>query len=116
MDSIIKERIFKPELLNRFDGTIIFHPLATEHLEKIARLQLQKFADRLAEKGMSLIVNDQLVNYLMKFGSDPKFGARPMNRAIQDKIEQAVANKMISGDIKAGSSIELTEKDLSGTV
>ncbi len=112
IDAIIQAHIFKPELINRFDGTIIFHPLTADNLEKIARLQLKKLADRLAERGLNFIITDELVNYLLKFGSDPKFGARPMNRAIQDSIEQAVANKMISGDFKAGSEIRLTEKDL----
>lgn len=116
IDSIIQSHIFKPELLNRFDGTIIFHPLTNNDLEKIARIQLNNFAKRLAERGLNFIVNDDVVNYVLKFGTDPKFGARPMNRAIQDKIEQVVANKMISGDIRSGESIKLTEKDFGGTI
>lgn len=112
IEEIIKSHVMKPELLNRFDGVIIFHPLGNEHLEKIARLQLEKLEKRLAEKGIYLVINDELIKYLMKYGTDPKFGARPMNRAIQDKIEQAIAEKMIRGEAKPGSEITLTEKDL----
>ena len=112
MDSLIATHTFKPELLNRFDGVIIFHPLGIDHLEKIARLQLEKLKDRLAERGMNLIINDDLVKYLMTYGTDPKFGARPMNRAIQDKIEQVIAEKMIRGTLAPGSEIALTALDL----
>jgi ATP-dependent Clp protease ATP-binding subunit ClpC len=112
IDSIISAHIMKPELLNRFDGVIIFHPLGPEHLEKIARLQLEKLKTRLAERGLNLAITDDLVSYLMHYGMDPKFGARPMNRAIQDKIEQIIAEKMIRGDISPGAEIALTSADL----
>ncbi|MCC2630460.1 MAG: hypothetical protein K0S38_269 [Candidatus Paceibacter sp.] len=113
VDSLIKAHVFKPELLNRFDGVIIFHPLDVTHLEKIARLQLEKLKARLAERGINLAVTDDLVTYLMKYGTDPKFGARPMNRAIQDKIEQVIAEKMIRGDIIPGAEVALNAGDLS---
>ncbi len=112
MDSLISTRMFKPELLNRFDGVIIFHPLGVDHLEKIARLQLEKLKSRLAERGINLLINDDLVKYLMTYGTDPKFGARPMNRAIQDKIEQVIAEKMIRGTVVPGSEVALTGADL----
>lgn len=112
IDAIVKARIFKPELINRFDGVIIFHPLATEQLSKIATLQLEKLKSRLGERGINLSVTPDLVNYVVRFGSDPKFGARPMNRAIQDKVEQVIAEKMIRGDIRPGSTVELTAEDL----
>ncbi len=112
IDSIIKAHIMKPELINRFDGVVIFHPLGKEHLEKIARLQLISLKKRLAERGINLAVNDELVTYLMAFGTDPKFGARPMNRAIQDKIEQVIAEKMLRGDIKPGQEVALKSGDL----
>ncbi len=112
VDAVIKAHIFKPELLNRFDGVIVFHPLSAEYLDKIARLQLERLKKRLAERGINLVINDELVKYLMTFGVDPKFGARPMNRAIQDKIEQVIAEKMIRGDIKPGGEVALSGTDL----
>ncbi len=112
VDAIIKAQIFKPELLNRFDGLIVFHPLAKEHLEKIAKLQLEKLKARIAPRGINLVINQDLINFVMKSGTDPKFGARPMNRAIQDKVEQIIAEKMIRGDFQAGSEIVLTQGEL----
>ncbi len=112
IESIIKAGIMKPELMNRFDGVIVFHPLASEHLEKIARLQLERLTKRLAERGIKLAVTDDLVKYVMSYGVDPKFGARPMNRAIQDKVEQVIADKMIRGEFRQGSEIRLETKDL----
>ena len=104
--------IFKPELLNRFDGVILFHPLSTENLQKIAALMLKKLQKRLAEKGIELVINDALLGAVMSAGTDPKFGARPMNRTIQEKVEQVIAQKIISGEAKAGSRVELTAAEL----
>lgn len=112
IESIIRSGIMKPELMNRFDGVIVFHPLGPIHLEKIARLQLEKLTKRLAERGIKLSVTDDLVKYVMTYGTDPKFGARPMNRAIQDKVEQVIADKMIRGEYRQGSEIKLESKDL----
>lgn len=112
VDGIIKKGIFKPELLNRFDGVIVFHPLKDEELAKVARLMLSKLESRLKEKGFGLDINDTLLNYLVKVGSDPKFGARPINRAIQEKVEQVIADKMLKGEIHPGSKISLGEGDL----
>ncbi len=112
MDAVIHAGIFKPELLNRFDGVIVFHPLAAEHLYKIAELQLIKLKKRLATRGINLKVNEDLIKYVTSYGTDPKFGARPMNRAIQDKVEQVIADKMIRGTYKQGSEIELSTIEL----
>lgn len=114
VDSIVKQGIFKPELLNRFDGVIVFHPLTDIDLREISQLMLQKLHGRLAERGMNLVVNDALINFVVSHGTDPKFGARPMNRAIQEKVEQLVADKIISGDIKPGSEIVLRAEDFNG--
>lgn len=112
IDSVVKARIFKPELVNRFDGVIVFHPLDTNQLEKIAELQLTKLKKRLLLRGFDLVINKELIQFIMNYGVDPKFGARPMNRAIQDKIEHIIADKMIRGEIKPGSEITLSRADL----
>lgn len=112
IDSMVQNHIFKAELLNRFDGIIAFHPLGTEHLLKIAELQLQKLKKRLAERGINLAITSELIEFLVKIGTDPKFGARPMNRAIQDKVEQVIAEKMLRREIKPGAEIRLTRADL----
>jgi ATP-dependent Clp protease ATP-binding subunit ClpA len=100
--------------LNRFDGIILFHPLEREHLEQVARLQLEQFAKRLKQKGITLTITPELVAYVVSAGSDPKFGARAMNRAIQENVEQAVARKIIAGSVKSGETISLSNADMLG--
>jgi len=112
IEEIIKRGRFKPELLNRFDGIILFHPLDMEHLKKIAALMLGDLKERLREKGVNLVVNEKLINYVAKEGYNPKFGARPMKRIIQEKVEQKIAEGLISGEIQKGSRVELDVKDL----
>lgn len=111
VDAIISQKIFTPELLNRFDGVILFHPLGDSELRKIAEISLSKLKGRLAEKGIDLIVNDELVNFVVSHGADPKFGARPINRAISEDIEQLIAKKIIAGSLKPGSDIIFDSKD-----
>lgn len=110
--SMIDEGIFKPELLNRFDGVVIFHPLSVESLRTIARLMLEKLNERLATKNITLNIDDPLIEFLVKKGQDPKFGARPLNRAIQDEIEELIAKRMIGGQVGSGDAVTLTAEDL----
>lgn len=111
IDSIIAQRIYTPELLNRFDGVILFHPLNQDNIRKISELSLKGLESRLAEKGIDLVINDALINFVASRGNDPKFGARPINRAVSEEVEQIIAKKMISGEVTRGSSVELTESD-----
>ncbi len=112
VDTIVTQGIMKPELLNRFDGIIVFHPLTDSQLKEVAKVMLGKLTWRLKEKGMKLVVNDSLLNYLVLKGSDPKFGARPIARAIQDTVEKKIADKIIAGTLKAGSEVEFGPIDL----
>jgi ATP-dependent Clp protease ATP-binding subunit ClpA len=113
VDDIVKSGVFKPELLNRFDGVVLFHPLTPAHLKRIAGLMLQKLHDRLAMQGINLAIDENLIDYVVGFGTDPKFGARPMNRAIQDKVEEAVARKILADSIPKGQEIRLNQGDFS---
>lgn len=112
IDSIVEEGILKPELLNRFDGVIVFHPLERDHLHSIARLMLTKLKERLYDQGIDFEITDDLVEFVVEKGYDPKFGARPMNRVIQDKIEQAIAVKKLEGGISRGSKVSLRREDV----
>jgi ATP-dependent Clp protease ATP-binding subunit ClpC len=112
INAIIEERVFKPELLNRFDGVILFHPLNAEELVSVARLGLEKLVRRLKEQDIELVVNDEIVNYLVEKGADPQFGARSINRAIQNEIENLVAHKIVSGEARPGSKIEIQREEL----
>lgn len=113
IDSIIKKGTLKPELMNRFDGVILFDPLEKKELRQIARLMSEGLKKRLKdEQQINLIVNDALVEALLKEGSDPLFGGRPMARAVKDKIERVIAEKIISGEVQTGATVELTTEDL----
>ncbi|PIQ91613.1 MAG: hypothetical protein COV70_02830 [Parcubacteria group bacterium CG11_big_fil_rev_8_21_14_0_20_39_22] len=112
IDSIISRGIFKPELINRFDSVALFSPLSNESLSKIARLMLDKLNKRLSKKGIELQITDELVDALVTVGSDPQFGARPMNRAIQEYVEEAIAEKMLRGEVNPGSKVTLNKEDI----
>lgn len=112
INSIIKDKIFRPELLNRFDSVILFHPLQNKELESIARLELEKLAKRLKEQNIELVINDEVVSFLVEKGSDPQFGGRSINRAIQKTIENLIANKIVTGQSKPGTKIEIKKSEL----
>jgi ATP-dependent Clp protease ATP-binding subunit ClpA len=102
---IIMKGAFKPELLNRFDATILFHPLTKENLFEIAKLMLQKVAKKLGEKGMILTVDKPLIDFVVQGGYNPTFGARPMNRMIQNTIEEHLADLIIRDELTAGQTV-----------
>lgn len=114
IDEIIRRKNFKPELLNRFDSVVVFHALEKDHLRKIAELMVNKLNKRLEPKGINISINDDLVNYLVKVGNNPQFGAREMNRAVQNNIEKLIANKIIDGTVKGGDTIVIN--DLGGSL
>jgi ATP-dependent Clp protease ATP-binding subunit ClpA len=111
VDKIIAGGKLKPELFNRFDGIILFHALTTPDYKKIAGLMLMKLQRRLREQNINLVVNDALVDAVMREGVDPEFGARPMARAVQDLVEKKVAEKIIAGNVAQGGTIEFTAED-----
>ncbi len=113
IDTIIKKGTLKPELLNRFDGVVLFKPLEKEDLRQIARLMAENLKIRLKEEQqINLTVNAALIDTLMKEGQDIAFGGRPMARAVKDKIERVIAEKIISGEVRMGATVELTESDV----
>lgn len=111
IQKIVSDGVYKPELINRFDDTIIFHPLTKDELEKISGLMLNKLASRLREKGIELVINPLMIQKVMDAGYNRMFGARPMNRAIQEKVEEPIAKKIISGELASGSKMEFKEED-----
>lgn len=111
IDQIIEEKIFKPELLNRFDGVILFHSLNKDHLRKIAVLMLRKLNNRLSSRGLTIEVTSDLVDYLVESGFDPLFGARSMNRIIQDQVEKIIADGIVSGQLTSGMIIKLVKTE-----
>ncbi|MBP9836354.1 MAG: ATP-dependent Clp protease ATP-binding subunit [Candidatus Pacebacteria bacterium] len=113
IDHIVKEGIYRPELLNRFDNTIIFEPLKLEEQGQIAGLMLKGLYERIRERGFELTITRDLMDILVEKGYDPQFGARPMQRVLQNIVEEKVAQKMISGEAQIGDTITLTKADFS---
>ena len=99
--------IFRPEFINRVDELIVFHQLKEEDISQIAKLMIDQVAKRLAEKGMKLQYNNQVVNLLAKEGYDPQYGARPLRRVIQRMIEDSLSEEIIAGHIALGDSVKL---------
>jgi ATP-dependent Clp protease ATP-binding subunit ClpC len=99
------KRTFKPEFLNRVDDIIVFHPLDEEHTRKIAGLMLQNVAKRLRERDIRIRVTDEVVDYLARVGFDPVYGARPLRRAIQQRVEDALSEELLAGSVNIGDSI-----------
>jgi ATP-dependent Clp protease ATP-binding subunit ClpC len=112
VDYIIEKGIFSPELLNRFDGIIVFHSLQKEHLRKIAKIEINNLTKRVKDRGVIINITDDLVDYLIEEGTDPKFGARDLNRTIQEKIEKVIAEKIIEENPKPGSVLNISLKEL----
>lgn len=111
VDKIIKDGIYRPELLNRFDGVILFHPLDENALSSVVKLMIESLNKRLADKNITVVPTNELVNYLVKIGIDPKFGARAVKRTIQDAVEKKVADSIIKGEIKNGDKITLIPQE-----
>lgn len=111
LSKLLVQETFKPEFVNRFDGVIVFKPLAESEIEQIAKLKLAKLIERLkADKGIELTVTDAAIKKLAKLGYDPAFGARPLERTIRDKVETNIANAVLnSSDVK---QITINEGDL----
>jgi ATP-dependent Clp protease ATP-binding subunit ClpA len=91
--------IFRPEFLNRFDGTIVFKPLTQDEIFQVAGLMLKGVAKRLLTKGITLTVTPEAQTELAKAGFDPIFGARPLRRVVQEQVDNALANYLLTGEI-----------------
>ena len=104
-------RHFRPEFLNRVDETVVFHPLANEHLAKIVEIQLARLRDRLAERRISLVLTAAATADLAKRGYDPVYGARPLKRLIQLDLETPIARVLVKGELRDGGTAKVDVKD-----
>ena len=101
------KRHFRPEFLNRVDDTIIFHSLDEAELTQIVDLQLIRVMKRLANQHLTLAVDDAAKKLLANEGYDPQFGARPLKRAIQEKLLNPLAQRLLAGDFKPGDKVNV---------
>ncbi|MDP2696107.1 MAG: ATP-dependent Clp protease ATP-binding subunit [bacterium] len=97
--------IFRPELLNRFSGVIVFRSLLPEHIRAIAKLQLHDLAATVAEQGIGLKFDDSAIDEVARLGYDPVFGARPLRGVISEKLRSALAEKILQGELIKGSEV-----------
>ncbi|TEW50677.1 ATP-dependent chaperone ClpB [Psychromonas algicola] len=96
---------FKPEFLNRIDETVVFHPLSEKHIKSIATIQLHALQTRLKGKDYHLTFNEDSIDLLVNAGYDPAYGARPLKRAVQQLLENALAQKILSDELVMGKTI-----------
>ena len=105
------KQAFRPELLNRIDDVLIFHPLTQENLEKIVDLIIKDVVQRLAERNLSLELSAKAKAWLAKKGYDPIYGARPLRRVVQRYIENPISTGILQGKFKEGVTIIIDVQD-----
>ncbi len=114
-DNVLEEikKFFRPEFLNRIDGTVVFHALSREHMDEIVNHGLQEVSTGLIEKGIGLEVTDKAKEWLAEKGYDPLFGARPVRRLIQDNLEDKLSDAILQSSLNPGDTavIDLTDDD-----
>jgi ATP-dependent Clp protease ATP-binding subunit ClpB len=104
VDTLLKQS-FRPEFLNRLDEIVFYKPLAKENIKAIVDLMLKELSERLAEKQLSVEVTDRAKDYIIEEGFDPNYGARPLKRFLQSKVETLIARKMIAEDLEPGTKL-----------
>jgi ATP-dependent Clp protease ATP-binding subunit ClpB len=102
---------FRPEFINRVDEVVVFHPLAQNQIQGIARIQIESLGQRLKEQDMKLDLDEAAMEFLAEVGYDPVYGARPLKRAIQRMIENPLAQRLLQGEFVSGDVIRGTVKD-----
>jgi ATP-dependent Clp protease ATP-binding subunit ClpB len=107
----IVQQSFRPEFINRIDDIVVFHPLGTAQIRSIVDIQLGYLRKRLQERNMELLLDDAARDLLGEAGFDPVYGARPLKRAIQQQIENPLAQKILQGAFGPGDRIKATSKD-----
>jgi len=105
------KRTFRPEFINRIDDIIVFRPLESDSIEKIASLMLEEVKQRTSDIGVELSFDESLIKFVAREGFDRQYGARPLRRAIVRLIEDALASKLLDGSVKNGDKVRIFESD-----
>ncbi|HBY55821.1 MAG TPA: hypothetical protein DEG23_03295, partial [Coxiellaceae bacterium] len=103
MEAVSKH--FRPEFINRVDDIVVFHGLDSKQIHKIANIQIERLQKRLAERDLQIEVSDKALDYLAEAGFDPVYGARPLKRAIQQYLENPLAQDILQGKFKPKDKI-----------
>jgi ATP-dependent Clp protease ATP-binding subunit ClpB len=101
---------FRPEFINRLDDIVVFHPLGHDQIRAIAKIQVAYLAKRLAERQIGIQISDAALVLLGEAGFDPVYGARPLKRAIQQQLENPLANRILSGEFGQGDTVTVDAK------
>ncbi len=104
---------FRPEFINRVDDVVVFHPLGREQIRRIVELQIEHLRQRLAERELDLVLDVAALDRLGEAGFDPVYGARPLKRAIQQQLENPLANRILAGEFQPGDAVHV-EADAQG--
>lgn len=107
-EKLLKEGIFKPEFLNRFDSVIVYKPLTQDEIEKVVLLMIDKLVKRLEKQDITLSLAPEVVTFLAQKGYDPQFGARPLQRTIQDQLEGLISKSLLEGKLNRGAKANVT--------
>jgi ATP-dependent Clp protease ATP-binding subunit ClpC len=112
-DTVMDEmkKTFRPEFLNRLDDIIIFHQLTQKEIRSIVDIMMKDLSDRMKAQGMELVISDEVKDELAKEGYSPTYGARPLRRVIQKRIEDEISEEMLQGKFKEGDSVVASLKD-----
>ncbi|VAW83722.1 ClpB protein [hydrothermal vent metagenome] len=102
---------FRPEFINRIDDIVVFHPLGKTQISRIAKFQVERLRQRLQERDLDLHLTDSALDFISNAGYDPVYGARPLKRALQQRIENPLAQAILSGQFKAGETIIVDATD-----
>ncbi|MCU7957761.1 MAG: AAA family ATPase, partial [gamma proteobacterium symbiont of Bathyaustriella thionipta] len=98
---------FRPEFINRIDDVVVFHPLGKEAIQKIAKIQMQDLRTRLYERELDMRISSEAMEQISDAGFDPVYGARPLKRAIQQALENPLAQEILAGKFMPGDMIEV---------
>jgi len=109
MDAL--EKTFRPEFINRLDGIMVFHALDRDSIKRIVDLELQRVHNQLHEHDITLEVSEEAKDFLADVGYDPKFGARPLRRAIQEHVDDVLSEKLLAGEVKPGDVVRLVRSE-----
>lgn len=113
IDAVLEERVFRPEFVNRFDNTVIFAPLTIEEAVQITELLLAKFSRRVAkDQDIALTFDDDVATNIVQHGFDPVFGARSLEHYIDDTVADALAKKLIAGNVRRGETVHFGVADM----
>jgi len=102
---------FRPEFINRIDEAVVFHPLGSQHIRDIAKIQVKRLLTRIQERGMKIDFTDAALNHLAQAGYDPVYGARPLKRAVQTLVENPLARAILDGQFVPGDTIRADYKN-----